>query len=173
VLSVIPDVDILAEKLQIPFLSHRGAMHSIIVTFLVFLPVFAVYRKTAFPYFLALAQHSLVGDFLTGGVQLLWPLTTQVYGIGLSITSTTNILMEGVAFVVSIIIMVKTNDLIRLFRPRTSNLLLAIPTFTVLLPPLLNFPLAVPAWLIPPHLFYVLIFLVSMVMALNSHRFHH
>jgi membrane-bound metal-dependent hydrolase YbcI (DUF457 family) len=171
-LSVIPDADILAEKLQIPFLSHRGAMHSIIVTFLVFLPVFAVYRKTAFPYFLALAQHSLVGDFLTGGVQLLWPLTTQVYGIGLSITSTTNILMEEVAFIASIIIMVKTNDLIRLFKPRKSNLLLAIPIFTVLLPPLLNFPLAVPAWLIPPHLFYVLIFLASILMTLKSNSLH-
>jgi hypothetical protein len=53
-----------------------------------------------------------------------------------------------------------------LFRPHRSNLVLAVPTFTVLLPIFLSYPLEVPALLILPHLVYTFMFLVIIVIEL-------
>ena len=161
-LSVIPDTDIL-----IPFLEHRGPAHSIITLFMVFIPIFAIYRKKAIPYFLALIQHPLIGDYITGGrIQLLWPLTTQYYGMEICIKSQTNITLEWIVFLTSIIVMLKAKDTVTFFQPHKSNLILVIPTFTVLLPTFLSFPLNVPAWLIPPHLAYISIFSASIIIDL-------
>lgn len=164
-LSIIPDVDILFPSL----LEHRGPTHSIIMLFIVFIPVFAIYRKKAIPYFLALIQHPLIGDYIAGGrIQLLWPATTEYYGIEMSITSRTNITLEWIIFFASILIMLKAKDMVKLFQPHNSNLILIIPMLTVLLPTFLSFPLVVPTWLIPPHLFYMAIFLTSIIIALSK-----
>ena len=156
-LSIIPDIDII-----IPFLNHRGPTHSIIVSLLIFAPLFLIYHRRAIPYFLALVQHSLVGDFMFGGgIRLLWPLTTQYYGIQISMLSQESIIIEWVMFVISIVIMLKTNDAAKLLQQNFSNLILLVPTFTLLAPVFFAFPLAVPLWLIPPHLFYAFLFLAS------------
>jgi membrane-bound metal-dependent hydrolase YbcI (DUF457 family) len=158
-LSIIPDIDLI-----IPFLEHRGPTHSIVTAFIVFIPIFAIYNKKAIPYLIALIQHSLIGDYTTGGrIQLLWPLTTGYYGIEMGIKSQTNITIEWIIFITSIIIMLKTKDTAKLFQPHNSNLILSIPTFTVLLPTFLSFPLEVPILLIPPHLVYTFMFLTSII----------
>jgi hypothetical protein len=158
-LSVIPDVDLL-----IPFLQHRGPTHSVIMALVVFVPFFVVYHGKAIPYFVALVQHSLVGDYLAGGrVQLFWPLTTQTYGTSMSIQSETNIMLEWIMFVASMVVMLGSKDIMVFFQPHNSNLILLIPTFTVLLPTIVSFPLIVPILLLPPHLIYVFLFLVSIV----------
>lgn len=165
VLSIIPDVDILFSS----FLEHRGPMHSIIAAFIVFLPLFAIYRKEAIPYYVAIVQHSLIGDFMTGGrIQLFWPITSQSYGIDRSITHPMSIAIEWLAFLASIAIMLRTKDAIKFFQPHKSNLILAIPTFTVLLPTLLSYPLSVPASLIPPHLAYMFLFSVAIIITLSK-----
>ncbi len=160
-LSIIPDIDII-----IPFLQHRGPTHSIIVLFVFFVPIFAIYRKEAIPYFLALIQHPLIGDYITGETQLLWPISTEYYGMEIGIKSQTNITIEWLIFLASMIIMFKTKDIMSFFRPCNSNLILFIPTFTVLLPIFASFPLNVPIWLIPPHMLYVLIFSPSVIISL-------
>lgn len=158
-LSVIPDIDIL-----IPFLQHRGPAHSIIILFVVFIPIFAIYRKEAIPYFLALIQHPLVGDYIAGGqLQLLWPLTTRYYGIEIGIKSQTNITIEWIIFLASMIVMLKTKDITAFFQPHNSSLILSIPTFTVLLPTFLAFPLEVPPILILPHIVYLILFLTAIL----------
>ena len=162
-LSVIPDADIM-----LPFVQHRGPTHSLLIASMVFLPIFTIYRRKAIPYFLALIQHPLIGDYLAGRSQLLWPLTSQYYGIEMSITSRTNITLEWIIFLVSVIIMLKANDMVKLFQPHNSNLILIIPTLTVLLPTFLRFPLVVPTWLIPPHLVYMAIFLTSIIIDLSK-----
>ena len=163
VLSIVPDVDILA-----PFLEHRGPMHSVIVMLVVFAPLFVVYHKKAVPYFLALLQHVLIGDFIGGGgVQLLWPLTVQPYGIGIAIRSQTNVGIEWIAFLAAVIIMIKTRDITKFFQAHKSNLLLSIPTFTTLLPTLASFPLGVPLLLVPPHIFYTVIFSIAIILAVS------
>jgi membrane-bound metal-dependent hydrolase YbcI (DUF457 family) len=163
-LSVVPDIDLL-----IPFIEHRGPTHSIIASLIIFVPIFAIYHKKAIPYFIALIQHSLIGDYIAGGrVQLLWPITTQYFGTSLNIKSQTNITIEWAIFITSMIIMLKTNDTAKLLEPHNSNLILIIPAFTVLLPTFLSFPLDVPASLIPPHLVYMAIFLVSITIDLHK-----
>lgn len=163
VLSILPDVDILFEPLFRNI--HRGPTHSIIVLSLVFLPFFAVYRKRAIPYFVAILSHPLVGDFLVGHSRLLWPLQTN-FGIGIPITSSTNVVLEWSLFAISMIAMLRANDMRRLLQPHLSNLLLCIPAFTVLLPTILSFPLGVPVWLEPPHLAYMVLFAAAIIIAL-------
>jgi membrane-bound metal-dependent hydrolase YbcI (DUF457 family) len=161
-LSVIPDADLL-----FPFLEHRGPTHSVITALIVFAPLFFVFRKKALPYFVALVQHSLVGDFIAGGrIQLLWPITTQLFGMTIDIRSTTNVAIEWGMFLASIAVMFVTRDVATFFRCDKSNLILMIPTFTVLLPTILSFPMNVPVWLVPPHVVYSVIFLVAIVLAL-------
>lgn len=156
-LSILPDIDLI-----FPFLNHRGPTHSIIVFFLIFIPFFLVYRRKAIPYFLALAQHSLVGDVIFGsGIRLLWPLTSQYYGIQISMLSQASIIIEWVTFVISIVIMLRTKDAAKLLQQSYSNLILLVPISTLLSPVLFAFPLAVPIWLIPPHLIYAFLFLAS------------
>lgn len=162
VLSVLPDVDIALERLQVPFVEHRHITHSVIVTLIAFVPFFLVYRKAAVPYFLALIQHALIGDFLTGQVWLLWPFG-QSFSLGIGITSPLNIGLEWSVFVLSLLIMLKTEDMRDFFRPRKWNLALAIPTFTVLLPTFLSVPLEVPVWLIPPHVILTILFSASVL----------
>jgi hypothetical protein len=163
-LSIIPDADIL-----FPFLQHRGPTHSVITALIVFTPFFIVYRKKAIPYFVALVQHSLVGDFIAGGqIQLLWPLTNQFFGTTTPISSLTNVAIEWTMFLASMSIMLVAKDFLVFFQRHMSNLILAIPTFTVLLPPILSFPLIVPILLVPAHIVYAIMFSAAIILAVVS-----
>jgi membrane-bound metal-dependent hydrolase YbcI (DUF457 family) len=162
-MSVLPDIDLL-----IPGLEHRGPMHSVIVFCLLFLPIFILFKKRAIPYFVALIQHSLIGDYLTGETQILWPITTNRYGLGMEITSLTNILIEWALFLTSTAILFKTKDAWLLLQKHPSNMILAIPVLTVLLPTLLSFPLYVSPELIIPHLIYMALFTFSILVDLKE-----
>jgi hypothetical protein len=130
---------------------------------IVFIPIFVLYHKNALPYFIAIIHHSLIGDYIAGGkVQLLWPLTQQTFGLELSIQSPANITTEWLSFLIATFIMIKTKDAHLLLQPHNSNLILAIPTFTVLLPTFLAFPIEVPTALILPHLTFLALFLASL-----------
>jgi len=157
-LSIIPDID-----LSIPGLVHRGPTHSVILAFLLFLPLFIVYRRKATPYFIALIQHPLIGDYLTGDTQLLWPATTNWYGTGIPITSPINITMELVLFTTSLAIILYTRDAWTLLQHHPSNPLLAVPALTVFLPVFFCYPMTVPSTLIVPHLAFMLIFAASIL----------
>ena len=161
--SVIPDIDIL-----LPGLEHRGPTHSLITFLILLIPAILLYRKKAIPCFIALAQHSLIGDYITGGTQLLWPLTSHIYGTGREITSLPNILLEWGLFLISMVLMLKTKDIWLLFRHHRSNLLLSTPLFAVLLPTFLNFPTHVPLELLIPHLAYITLFTLSIIMDLKA-----
>lgn len=161
-LSIIPDIDLVPFLEQ--FVGHRGPTHSIVTAFIVFVPIFVIYRGKAIPYLVALVQHSVIGDYTSGsGIQLLWPLTTGYYGIEMEINSQTNMTIEWIIFLTSIVIMLKAKDAAKLFQPHNSNLILIIPTSTILLPTFLSFPLSVPALLIPPHLVYAFILSTSIL----------
>lgn len=164
VASILPDTDML-----IPGLEHRGPTHSLILIFLFFLPAFMLYRERAAPYFVAAVQHSIVGDYFTGGgVQLLWPLTPYSYGIGVCIMSLTNIFIEWTLFLAFLTIMFKTKDVWILFQHHASNMLLSIPIFTVLLPTLLSIPVSVPLELVIPHVIYSVLFAFSILIDFDT-----
>jgi hypothetical protein len=169
VLSIIPDIDIIFEfLLNSPI--HRGPTHSIIMATMLFIPFFLIYRQKATPYFVALASHSLIGDFLIGGqVQLLWPLSTSEFGIPyLNIYSSVNITLEFALFVLALIVMLTTRDILCFFRNNKLNLTLAVPIFTVLLPTFASYPLHVPTLLLLPHLFYLVLFSISVLIVLSK-----
>jgi len=163
-LSVIPDIDIL-----LPFIEHRGPFHSILMATIIFVPILVLYGKKGLPYYVALIQHSLLGDYISGGrVQLLWPLTQRLFGIEISIVSPTSITLEWLTFLTATVVMLKTKDMQTLFQPHNSNLILAIPTFTVLLPTFFAYPLEVPIALVPPHLVFLILFLTSLLIDLRK-----
>ena len=161
--SVFPDIDIL-----VPGLDHRGPLHSIVVLCILFIPIFMLYKKRAIPYFVALLQHLLIGDYLTGGMQLLWPASMSTYGLGSGIESLNNIAFELVLFVVSIAVMFKTKDIFLLFKQHSSNTILSVPIIAVLLPTVISYPLSVPLIMLIPHLVYLLLFSFSLIMDLKS-----
>ena len=157
--SVFPDID-----LVIPGLVHRGPLHSVILFCLIFLPIFAIYKKRAAPYFVAVIQHIIIGDYLIGGdLQLLWPLTTNTYGFHIDIASLTNIALEWSLFLISMTFMIKTKDVFFLFKHHPSNMILAIPLLTVLLPTVISFPLYVPLALLIPHIVYLILFTIPII----------
>jgi hypothetical protein len=166
---VIPDIDIFIQGL-IPAFEHRGPTHSLITASIAFIPLFSVCHKKAIPYFTALIQHSLIGDYMTGPTQLLWPITTQSYGTSIDIMSQTNVTIELLIFLASLAILVKTRDTAKLFQAHKSNLnlTLLIPTFTVLLPTFIRFPSYVPTLLIIPHLTYIFIFSAAIILDLRK-----
>jgi LexA-binding, inner membrane-associated putative hydrolase len=165
VLSILPDIDILAGIHNF----HRGPTHSVIAAILIFIPFFIVYRKRAFPYFLALISHALIGDLVVGGnLQLFWPLTTESVTLPapfphIEITSNTNVAIEISLFVVALVVLAVSRDYKVFFRRKLSNLTLVIPVFTVLLPTFVAYPLEVPVLLIPPHLFYLALFAAALI----------
>ena len=174
VLSILPDSDIIFQFLFGSNI-HRGPTHSIVVAILVFIPVFIIYRKKATPYFAALASHSLLGDFFIGGqIQLFWPLSTREFGLpelgfpDISIESPINVALELTIFVIATVVMFKTRDIYTFFRKRKLNLVLAIPLFTVLLPTSIGYPLHVPFLMVLPHLFYLVLFAIAVLIALKD-----
>jgi hypothetical protein len=169
VLSVLPDIDIIFNFL-LNIEIHRGPTHSIITATLVFIPFFLLYQQKAVPYFTALISHSLIADFLIGGhLQLLWPLSTRELGFSyIAIDSQVNIALEFTLFAIAVFAMWKTRDLIQFFRNRKLNLILAIPIFTVLLPTFVSYPLSVPLLLVLPHLFYLVLFAISVSIVLKG-----
>ncbi|MCW4044354.1 MAG: metal-dependent hydrolase [Candidatus Bathyarchaeota archaeon] len=170
VLSIIPDADILFGVNE----WHRGPTHSLIAAFLIFVPFFVLYRQKALPYFLALISHSLIADFITGGnIMLLWPLTPRLFGLNefgldFEIWSPVNVALEWTLFALATVVMFKTGELASFFHNQKPNLLLAIPVGTVLLPTIVSYPLQVPFLLMPPHVFYLVLFSVSVLIALSG-----
>ena len=159
--SIIPDIDLFLG------LEHRGPTHSLIVQTVVFIPILLTYRKQAAPVFASLIQHSILGDLLAGA-QIFWPLSSQWYGTQICVTSIVSITLEWTAFLIFLAILWITRDVKSLFQQHQYNLLLTIPVFTVILPAFLQFPLAVPAALIIPHLILLAILALSIVANLGQ-----
>jgi len=120
--SILPDIDLLFRNLE-----HRGLTHSIVVSSLLFLPAFIILRKKSLPYFAAFIQHALIGDYLTGGTELLWPVTSDWYTLGIGMRSLANISIELTAFIICLFLMFKTMDMQALLKPHRTNLLLLLP----------------------------------------------
>lgn len=162
-MAVLPDIDLL-----FPFIQHRGPTHSIIVAIIAFIPLLIIYRKEALPYLIAYVQHGLVGDYIAGGqVQLLWPLTRMYFGTRIDIRSPANVTIEWIMFLVACIMMLALKDFSTFFKAHWTNLVLTIPTFTVLLPTMLGFPLGVPLLLTVPHVFYFVLFAAAILVELH------
>lgn len=165
--SILPDIDFL-----IPGLMHRGPMHSIILYALLFAPVIILSHKTGMIYFVCVAQHLLLGDFLTAGygqgIQLLWPLTSSWSSAEIYLLSAASGFLEWTFFVICLVWMFKTEDLRKLLVSSSSNLVLAIPILSIILPLLLSIPLQVPFFLWVPHIIFLFLFSMSLLINLRT-----
>ena len=177
VLSILPDIDIIFDFFT-GYQIHRGPTHSIVVAFLVFVPLFIVYRKQAIPYFLALISHPLIGDFIAGGkVALLWPISSHEFGLHeiggpyIDIFSTVNMVLELSLFVAALAIMIKSKDWRVFFTADKTNLLLVIPIATVLLPSTIGYPFSNSLLLTSPplaaaHIIFLVLFSIAVLKTL-------
>jgi len=130
-------------------------------------PFFFIYRKTAIPYFAALISHSLIGDFFTGGAQLFWPFSTVSFGaLDINVGSMVNASAELTLFAVSLILMFKTGDLLKIMEPKNYNKVLFLPFMAVLVPMLTlgrGSESVLPTLLIIPSLFWLALFAYSII----------
>ncbi len=159
--SVAPDVDLLLR-----FLSHRGPTHSLITVIALTIPFLIVFKKTAVPYSIALASHSLIGDFFTGGTQLFWPLSAESYGaLDIKVDSLTDAILELALFCISTAIMLRAGDFRKIVKDKYKIALL-LP-FGAVLGPMLSAGRGsesmLPPLLLLPSLFYLVLFVYSMV----------
>jgi len=91
--SMLPDVDLL-----LPFMSHRGATHSLATALA--MTALTLYRRDLLTYAAAQASHIIVGDLVTGGSPLMWPLTDDYLGFGfLPMPSLPEIAVEILLFI--------------------------------------------------------------------------
>jgi membrane-bound metal-dependent hydrolase YbcI (DUF457 family) len=165
--SVLPDIDLLFR-----FLLHRGPTHSIITISVLMIPFFIIYRKQALPYFAALLSHVLIGDFFTGGIELFWPLTHNLFGASsFEVSSMTSVVVELGLFFVTVPFMYKFGDLQTLLKPHNINRALIIPIGAVLGPLLAvgrGQESSLPIFLAIPSLFYVILFAYSILIELRA-----
>jgi len=157
-LSILPDIDLLLA----PVLQHGGPTHSIILYLAIAFPAILMWKKQTIPYLAALASHPLLGDYLTRasraeGVQLLFPLTSSWFSAGSEALRLTYVYIELALFIAFLTFTLTTRDITTLTKPHPSNLLLAIPISTALLPVFTQFPIPVPPELILPHLLLIIL----------------
>ena len=159
--SVLPDVDLL-----LPFIQHRGPTHSIITLTLLMIPFFVVYRKKAIPYYAALLSHILIGDFFTGGIELFWPLSNNMFGaLNFEVSSLPIALTELSLFLFTLPLMYKLGDLKELLKPNEKSWALIIPLGSII-GPLVSLGRGqentLPTILVIPSLIYIGIFTYSL-----------
>ena len=166
--SVLPDFD-----LALHFLMHREPTHSIITITVLMIPFFVIYRKQALPYFAAMLTHILIGDFFTGGIQLFWPLSLNMFGaLNFEVISMPIAISELGLFLVTVPFMYKLGDLHNLPKPNNMNWALIIPLFAIIGP---LFSLGrgqenvLPTLFIIPSLFYIGLFVYSFVWLRTRH----
>lgn len=115
-LSILPDVDLLIRGLR-----HRGPTHSLLVAFIVFVPLLIIKKREMLAYFVVLLSHSAIGDyFVGGGVQLLWPVSQEwmKFPLAIGIKNPLEPVLELLLFVISIVVLVVSRDYEKLFDVR-------------------------------------------------------
>ncbi len=112
---------------------------------------------------MALAQHSLFGDYVAGGAMILWPINSNWYGLGVCMKSSVEISLELTGFLISLAFMIKTRDIWTFFKPRRTNLILSVPAVAISGSLLLKIGYSVPVELVLPHLTYLTIFILSIL----------
>jgi hypothetical protein len=97
------------------------------------------YKRQAVPYFVAILSHDLIGDIFGGGVQLLWPFSTnQFYALNISVTNNLSVFLEFSLFICAVVIMIVSNDFKKTLYGKTNWLYYVIPSGAILGPLLLT-----------------------------------
>ncbi|MGH9992660.1 MAG: metal-dependent hydrolase [Nitrososphaera sp.] len=119
ILGILPDIDLIFGSLGV---QHRTLTHSIVFWSILFVPFFVKHRATSIPYFVALIQHILIGDLIVGKTSILWPIADLKIGLGLTILSPVNLVLEGAGLAV-FAALIFGKDRLFLFGPRKPGVL--------------------------------------------------
>jgi hypothetical protein len=123
-LGVLPDVDLFLYRYGI---EHQTIFHSIFFWLALFLPALLIFRLNAVPYFVAVLQHFVFGDFLVGNVWLFWPFDSSAYGLKNGLLSGFDVTLEIVGLVLAFLVLYYSGDLKRLVSVRFENIFMGIP----------------------------------------------
>jgi membrane-bound metal-dependent hydrolase YbcI (DUF457 family) len=171
--SVLPDVDLILQYINPELFMHRGPTHSIVTITLLMLPFFLIYKKQAIPYYVAAISHPLIGDFFTGGIELFWPFSKGWFGLDgtvFDVRSLGSVTTELALFLIMLFVMIRSKDFRSMLKPDARNLALLI-TFGAVLGPLLSAgrgsEASLPALLVIPSLFWIVIFAYLLLLELK------
>lgn len=124
-LGLLPDVDLFLGRYGV---IHHTFFHSIIFWFLLFLPAMIKFGlNLTLPYFVALLQHFVFGDFLVGDVMLFWPFDFSFFGFNTTMLSVYDVVLELIGLVFAIGILYYRNDLKRLLSAHLRNIFMVFP----------------------------------------------
>ena len=129
ILGILPDSDLLVGSLGIV---HHAITHSFFFWFIIFIPLFVIFRLTSIPYFVAVVQHFAFGDFLMDKVMLFWPFNSSYFGFNFGMASLIDVVFEIAGLFLALGIMLYLGDIKRLFSVDKRNILMIIPLLALL-----------------------------------------
>jgi hypothetical protein len=129
ILGILPDTDLLFESLGV---AHRTLTHSFLFWFVIFLPIFFIFRLKSVPYFVAVVQHFAFGDFLMGQVALFWPFGSSFVGLKFGMPSIMDVALEIGGLLAAAAIIILNGDLKRLLSVNKNNVLMLFPLLILL-----------------------------------------
>jgi len=153
-LAVLPDTDFL-----IPFLPHRGPLHSLLLHGIIFIPLLLVFRLQSMPYLTALTTHSIVDILGWEQAQLLWPLNATSMSLNL-LTQLQIAIIELNLFLLAASLMILDRDTIR--DPSLLTGVLIIPLTALALPVIYGRPDQPSAILVFPHVAMILLLVFAL-----------
>jgi len=128
-LGILPDADLLLGSIGI---MHRTFTHSFFFWFIIFVPLFIIFRLKSIPYFVAVVQHFAFGDLVMGKVMIFWPFNSSLVGFGFGMPSLVDVTLETAGLVLAAAIIVYSGDLRRLLSVDKRNLLMLLPLLALI-----------------------------------------
>ena len=127
--GILPDADLLLGSIGV---MHRTFTHSFFFWFIIFVPLFIIFRLKSVPYFVAVVQHFAFGDLLMGKVMILWPFSLSLVGFGFGMPSVVDVILETAGLVLAAGIVVYSGDLRRLLSVDKRNILMLLPLLALI-----------------------------------------
>jgi membrane-bound metal-dependent hydrolase YbcI (DUF457 family) len=112
---------------------HRAITHSFFFWFIIFVPLFIIFRLKSVPYLVAVVQHFAFGDLLMGGgVMIFWPFSSSFVGFNFAMPSVVDVALETAGLLLAAGIIVGYGDLRRLLSVDKINILMLLPLLALL-----------------------------------------
>jgi len=128
-LGILPDSDLLLGSLGVV---HHTFTHSFFFWFIIFVPIFVIFRLKSIPYFVAVVQHFAFGDLLMDKVLLFWPFNSSFVGFNFGMPSLIDVILETAGLLLFLGIIVYVGDLKRLFSVEKRNIFMILPLLALL-----------------------------------------
>jgi hypothetical protein len=123
-LGVLPDIDLFFRRFGVV---HHTFTHSFFFWFIMFVPLFVVFRQKSIPHLAAVVQHFAFGDLLVGKIMILWPFSSSYFGLNIGMPSVLDVALETAGLLLATGIIVFNGDLRRLLSVDNRNMPMILP----------------------------------------------